>query len=87
MDAFELLQKKMYRSKLYERPGILLGVYKQLVVSGKGRQTNGEFRRYAESSDENRKKLGMYVYEQLRRYGADNSAQRLYEQVLKDLVE
>lgn len=77
----------MHRSKLYERPGILLGVYKQLVVSITGHQSNGEYRRYAESSDENRKNLGMYLYEQLKRYGADNSAQRLYDHVLKDLIE
>ncbi|MBN1896136.1 MAG: hypothetical protein JW789_00225 [Candidatus Aenigmarchaeota archaeon] len=87
MDTFEFLQKKMYRSKLYERPGILLGVYKQLVVSNKGHQSNGEYRTYSEASKDNRKKMGTYVYEQLKHYGAENSAQKLYDQVLKDLVE
>jgi hypothetical protein len=87
MDAFELLQKRMDRAKTYERPGILLGVYKQLVVSNKGRQTSGEYRRYAEASEENMKEIGTYVYEKLKRYGADHCAQRLYDQVLRDLTD
>jgi len=31
VDAFELLQKRMDRAQTYERPGILLGAYKQLA--------------------------------------------------------
>lgn len=86
MDAFELLQKKMNRAKTYERPAILLGAYKQLVGdTSKGR--HWEYREYADMSDENRACIGSYVYTQLKRYGMDNSAQRLLDRIPGGLTD
>jgi hypothetical protein len=87
MDAFELLQKRMYRAKTYERPGILLGAYKQLVISNNEHQNHGEYRDYAERSKENKARIGEYMYEQLKRYGMDHSAERLFSQLLSDEMD
>ncbi|MFH0956877.1 MAG: hypothetical protein V1813_03370 [Candidatus Aenigmatarchaeota archaeon] len=84
MDAFELLQKRMDRAKDYERPGILLGAYKQLVVSNNEHQNRGEYREYAERSPDNLVRIGEYTYRKLKRYGMDNSAERLADQLLGD---
>jgi hypothetical protein len=88
MDAFELLQKKMGRAKMYERPAIILGVYKQLVYSaGRDRKCDGEYGSYAGESRENELRIGNYVYTQLERCGMPNSAKRLFGQLHLDLIE
>ncbi len=106
-DALEQLQQRMRRAKLYERPGILLGAYKEIVETrrvvlnkeaGEGEnplyrkeityhRNNGEYRKYYERSDENKKKIVEYLHEQMMRSGNENCASMLKEQLLKDLSE
>jgi hypothetical protein len=87
MDAFELLQKRMDSAKTYERPGILLGAYKQLVDSRAGHHCEGEYREYMKRNPENRQRMGEYMYVQLKRYGMDHSADRLFSQILSDELD
>ena len=55
MKSIEILERKLKRSNFSERRKILQGVYKQLVPSHKGNQSNGEYRRIAEEGDEDSK--------------------------------
>ena len=77
------------RLKTPHRIRFLQGVYKQLAVSNKGRQANGEFRRGLEniSSDESawghitsKEEFLLHVVHALNQHGLNNHAKRLIEQ-------
>jgi hypothetical protein len=80
MDAIDSLTHKFKRAKSSERPGILHGVYKQLVASNKGKKTNGVFRNLSENNSSETYNLAHTVAEQLDKYGMPNHANKLREE-------
>ena len=74
------LNLKLKRIKSYERRNALLGVYKQLTKSLKGRQTQGDYS-YLFSKDINEGlDFVMHMIELLSQYGLNNHARRLQKQ-------
>lgn len=80
MNAIETLERKLKKAKSYERANILKGVYKQLAVSHKGRQANGEFRRLAEEGGLKSISLLNCVSDKLENAGLTDHAARLRHQ-------
>ena len=84
----EKLNHRMNKLKTNDRSGFLQGVYKQLTVSHKGRQTNGEYRTVIDKLyPENEDRMGFMLnfVDELKKYGLSNHAQRLLNQ--EDLSE
>jgi len=80
MNTIETLEKKLKKAKSYDRPGILQGVYKQLAVSHKGKQANGEFRRGVEDESAESMLFVNYVSDKLEDAGLTDHAARLRHQ-------
>jgi len=80
MNAIETLEQKLKKAKSYDRSGILQGVYKQLAVSHKGKQSNGEFRRAVEDGSAESMLFVNYVSDKLEGVGLTNHAARLRHQ-------
>lgn len=81
-DKVQVIMRKLKKKKVCERPHILLGVYKQLVISNKRRQSNGEYRRLINDNYEEGIELIIYLIGKLLEFGLDNHANRLKEQYL-----
>jgi hypothetical protein len=73
---------KLKKQKTYRRSQILLGIYKQVVVSNKGRQANGEFKNFVYADPINGIELIVLLIKTLSEYGLKNCALRLQGQYL-----
>ena len=82
-ELVEKLNHRMSKLKTYDRRRFLQGVYKQLAVSHKGRQANGEYRTAIDNlHSESEERIGFMLnfVESLKQYGLTNHAQRLLNQ-------
>jgi len=73
---------KLKKYKVYERTGILLGIYKQISLSHKKRTTNGEFRNFIEKNEEDGLEFVVVFIKLLSEAGLKNHARRLQQQYL-----
>ncbi|MBI2129212.1 hypothetical protein HYU07_03140 [Candidatus Woesearchaeota archaeon] len=79
----EKLSDRMSKLKTYDRSRFLQGAYKQLTISHKGRQTNGEYRTAVDNlhyESEDRIGFMLNFIDALKQYGLPNHAQRLLNQ-------
>jgi hypothetical protein len=79
------LQETLKKHKTYERPGILHGVYKQLVESNKGRRCSGSFSTLPKDAAYNREAFNDfagYVADQMDNYShLRNQASKLRQEM------
>jgi len=77
-----ILKKKYKEKRVYTRPAILLGIYKQLIVSNKGRQTKGRYRNLSEKKSMKLLELIMWLIGELKNHHLYNHAIKLQNQYL-----
>jgi hypothetical protein len=84
-NAISQLEKKLRNTIVSERKNLLEGVYKQLAVSNKGKQANGQYRLALNLDPLNAPLLVHYVLSQLQKNGMDNHANKLYLQYVSNV--
>lgn len=84
-DIIKKLDTDLSRTHSSYRSKLLMGVYKQLAESRKGRQSTGEYRRAVDSmSEESQIDIYVEVTRRLLGEGLENHARRLMEQKLPE---
>lgn len=83
MNAIQTLNSRLKKSKNKKRT--LLGAYKQLATSRRGRESGGEFRDLLKTDPFEGHNFANYVAEKLSQYGLTNHANRLREQYPLDI--
>jgi hypothetical protein len=77
MEEMDRLAKKLKKGNVYDKKRVLAGVYKQLAVSNKGKQANGEYRKLSDDFDLETAKFVSYVAENLHDVGMVRQANKL----------
>lgn len=80
-DRHTLLLKKIKKRKMCDRPNYLTSVYKQLVISHKGRTAKGDFRVFRALEEKSR--FSVHVVRLLSSFGLHNHAGRLQKQCFR----